>query len=121
MAVADTEVPLPVQKCTHMKRKTAYSVDTCYLFVVALELPREPVVDADHFTFEAQFCKHPVSASTTDNAVPGRVEWQEQALHSVVFVERPQNSEHGPPVSFFRGSPNDSCMLGIQNTDLGKV
>jgi len=104
-----------------MKRKTAYTVDTCYLFVVALELPGEPVVDADHFTFEAHFCKHPVTARCVGNTVPGRVEWQEQASHSVESAEPRQNSEHFPPIPVFRGSANESRMLGIQNTDLGEV
>ena len=118
-----TQVPQPMsmEKCTCMKQKAAYTVHTCYFFVVLLELPREPVVDAHLISVQGQFRKHPVSPTTDGNAVPGRVEWQEEALHSVVFAEPRQNSENGPPVSFFKGSENDSCMLGIQNADLEKM
>ena len=104
-----------------MNRKTGHTVHTCYFFVVVLELPREPVVDADHFILQAHLCKHPVSTRRDGNLVPGRTEWQEEALHSVEFAEPRQNSEHFPPISICRGLLNESRMLGIQNTDLGEV
>jgi len=67
--------------------------------------------NTDLITAQAQFCKHPVTASSEDNAVPGRVQLQEEALHSAEFAERRQNFENGPPVCFFKGSENDSCMM----------
>ena len=116
-----TQVPLRKETDTHMKRKAVDAVDTCYFFVVVLRLPRQSVVDADLITAQLQFCKHPVTVSTYGNAVSGRVQWQEEAFDSVKFALHCQQFENGPPVPTFKDSENDSCMMRIQNADLGKV